>query len=311
LKALINKRIILSISLILIFFSNLNTAEGKFESFDGSYVLSQNWYTPEGKFKRSECSNYPETCNIKISLKDNTFSFVNYHNTLRERIIKCRIFQNDSLDLPNKFIAECRDSGSETASYTSKLYGLIRIEENILLEEFPYKNYKILLEPVGSKTYGSARGSRSIKYKSRSIKNKSDIEEIKEKFVNVDRGLTVFSPNEGYYIYANDIVINNGDLEGMVTGAAAQFACISYALPIDCYDLGFSIAKDIFADDGSEITQHLCINYDLYDGQGNSIDWVSVCEEFKHPSMADFSQYVPRYFTNPKIKFFSMIPEIE
>ena len=306
-KALINKRIILSISLILIFFSNLNAAEGKFESFDGSYVLSQNWNAPQGKFKRSECSNYPETCNIKISLKDNTFSFVNYYNTLRE----CRIFQNDSLDFPDKFIAECRDSGSETASYTSKIYGLIRIEENILLEEFPYKNYKILLEPAGLKTYGSVRGSRSIKYKSRSIKNKSDIELIKDTFVYVDRGLTVFSPNEGYYIYANDIVINNGDLEGMVTGAAAQFACISYALPIDCYDLGFSIAKEIFADDGSEITQHLCINYDLYDGQGYSIDWVSVCEKFKHPSMADFSQYVPRYFTNPEIKFYLINPEIE
>lgn len=297
---------ITTISLLII---NINADQGKFESFDGSYVLSQNWNAPQGKFKRSECSNRPETCNIKISLKDNTFSFVNYYSTLKE----CRIFQNDSLssDFSDKFIAECRDSGSETTSNTSKLYGLIRIEENILLEEFPYKNYKILLEPAGLKTYGSVRGSRSIKYKSRSIKNKSDIELIKDTFVYVDRGLTVFSPNEGYYIYANDIVINNGDLEGMVTGAAAQFACISYALPIDCYDLGFSIAKDIFADDGSEITQHQCRNYDLYDRQGYSIDWVSVCEEFKHPSMADFSQYVPRYFANPKIEFYQLIPEIE
>ena len=297
---------ITTISLLII---NINADQGKFESFDGSYVLSQNWNAPQGKFKRSECSNRPETCNIKISLKDNTFSFINYYSTLKE----CRIFQNDSLssDFSDKFIAECRDSGSETTSNTSKLYGLIRIEENILLEEFPYKNYKILLEPAGLKTYGSVRGSRSIKYKSRSIKNKSDIELIKDTFVYVDRGLTVFSPNEGYYIYANDIVINNGDLEGMVTGAAAQFACISYALPIDCYDLGFSIAKDIFADDGSEITQHQCRNYDLYDRQGYSIDWVSVCEEFKHPSMADFSQYVPRYFANPKIEFYQLIPEIE
>ena len=92
---------------------------------------------------------------------------------------------------------------------------------------------------------------------------------------------------------------SDGEIAGEVFGAVTCNVLLQ--LPIDCSSVAGSIGKDLTENDGTTITQNLCISYDVIDSEGYSYHYVWICEEFYHPNNVDFSKYIPRFFSNPHI----------
>ena len=266
----------------------------EFYLYDGDFYLSQNWYSSPDSFKRSECDDYVDhvrpSCLIPIKIINNYFSFVDYYGVERG----CAFLQNQ--DLPNTYQKVLLNCFGEDGTHDS-LYSVDLSGNMLLIQELPYKQYKYLLETStnDSLTY--------LEYSFEDIGNLSGrTKNLIEKHAVIERNLTLSSDDYRWLVWSDDIVINDGsdgEIAGEVFGAVT--CNILLQLPIDCSSVAGSIGKDITENDGTTITQNLCISYDVIDSEGYSYHYVWICEEFYHPNNVDFSKYIPRFFSNPQI----------
>ena len=294
--------------IILVIYQNNLIAdyEESFVLFDGNYNLSQNWESDPGNFFREECKNFKDwtvpSCDINIKINNNTFSFIDFYGSARD----CTIYQNHLIaNTFSKFIVSCSNS---------KLYNLVQIEDDFLLEEYGNPRYKLLIEPEPSNKFCNFfRICSSVDSSSPSLQvnESSDISKITEKYSFVKRGLSIFVPELKYFIYSEDILIKDGKKEGVAGGLVAHLVCSQAGIPLDCYSVGSDYFQEMAKEDGSSISQWLCINFDAYSKKGYLTDWKSICQNFKHSSEQDFSKYIPRYFSSPLLKFWDVQYVIE
>ena len=270
----------------------------EFYLHDGDFYLSQNWWSPRDSFKRSECDDYAAhvypTCLIAINITNNEFEFIDYYGVNRT----CIFYQNQ--DLPNtyqKVLLVC-EGGEHWSTYS------VDIESSMLLiQELPLSEgytYKYLLE---------TNIKDDLPYITSSFKDieglSSRTKELIERDAVIDRNLTLSSDNFRWLVYSDDIFLNDGsdgEIAGQVMGAVTCNVLLQ--LPIDCSSLAGSIGKDLSKNDGTTITQNLCVSYDAINNEGYIYQSIWVCEEFDHPNNVDFSKYIPRYFSVPWITIY-------
>ena len=268
--------------------ANLFEHNDKFNLYDGEFYLSQNWNSPPDSFERSECDAYADTCLIPIKIINNNFDFIDYYGDNRT----CAFYQNQ--DLPKtyqKVLLWC------TGETHNSLYSVDLSDNMLLIQEFPYKGYKYLLETSTNDylTY--------LEYSFKDVERLSGRnKEVIESYAAIERNLTLSSDNFRWLVWSDDIVINDGsdgEIAGEVLGAVTCNFLLQ--LPIDCSSVAGSIGRDLTKYDGTTITQNLCISYDAINNEGYSYHYIWVCEEFYHPNNVDFSKYIPRFFSNPGV----------
>mgnify|MGYP001182691517 FL=1 len=260
----------------------------KFNLYDGEFYLSQNWFSPPDSFKRSECDAYADTCLIPIKIINNQFDFIDYYGDNRT----CGFYQNQ--DLPKtyqKVLLWC------TGETHNSVYSVDLSDNMLLIQEFPRKEYKYLLE-TSTNDY--------LVYLEYSFKDVGRLsgrnKEAIESSAFLERNLTLSSNNFRWLIFSDDIVINDGS-DGQIAGEVLGAITCNFLLelPIDCSSVAGSIGRDLTKNDGTTIMQNLCISYDAIGNEGYSYDYIWVCEEFYHPNNVDFSKYIPRSFSNPMV----------
>ena len=268
----------------------------EFYIFDGEFSLSQNWYSPRDSFDMTECADYIEhirpSCLIPITIIDNVFSFVDYYGEDRT----CTFYQNQ--DLPKTYqntFLRCVGVGHDS------LYSVELTNNKFLVQEFPlYKTYKYLIEADSKKaliyTTSSFKDTQSL-----ATRNK----ELIEQQVEIDRNLSLSSDNYRGLVYSDEVVLNDGS-GGEFAGELLGLVTCNYLLqlPVDCSGVAGTVGKDLTKNDGKTITQNLCINYDAINKEGYIDHYVWVCEKFSHPNNVDFSNYIPRYFSEPEVNFY-------
>tara|TARA_B100001063_G_C16745662_1_gene547334 strand:- start:482 stop:1411 length:930 start_codon:yes stop_codon:yes gene_type:complete len=264
----------------------------KFYLYDGEFYLSQNWYSPPDNFEMSECDDYlnnsSPVCLIPIKVINNTFDFIDYYGVNRT----CTFYQNQDLsDTYQSIFLWCEGDTHQS------IYSINFIGNKLLIQEFPHKEYKYLLETKAKEDLVFFTGSfKDIK--SLSTRNR----DIIDMYADIDRNLTLSSENHRWFVYSDDIILNDGsggEIAGEIMGA---FTCnYLLQLPIDCSSIAGSIGRDLTENNGETITQNLCINYDAINNEGYSYHHIWVCEKFDHPNNVDFSEYIPRYFSLPEV----------
>jgi len=268
--------------------------------FDGNYSLNQNWYTEYDFFDSSECYEHftteaYEVCDIFIQVKDNSFSFIDWLGNRRD----CYILQN--WDLPPTYdwiILACNDGVYEVKDG--------ELENSLFFQKYPLSSkYKIYIEP--SINFFERVFKREI-HKKKPIKNLSARSErnnlLIKKYVNIDRNKTLLANDSRTLVYADDIKLSDGT-EGKIAGQILGTLTCDFILGLDfdCSSIAGEIGAEAARNDGSYITQNLCISYDAIDSNGNIYEFFYICEKFEHPFDADFQSYLPRFFTNPIVKF--------
>ena len=268
--------------------------------FDGNYSLNQNWYTEYDFFDSSECYEHftteaYEVCDIFIQVKDNSFSFIDWLGNRRD----CYILQNwDLPDTYDRILLYCNDGVYQ-----------VKEEENdngYFFQKYPLSSkYKIYIEP--SINFFERVFKREI-HKKKTIKNLSARSErnnlLIKKYVNIDRNKTLLANDSRTLVYADDIKLSDGT-EGKIAGQILGTLTCDFILGLDfdCSSIAGEIGAEAARNDGSYITQNLCISYDAIDSKGNIYEFFYICEKFEHPFDADFQSYLPRFFTNPIVKF--------
>ena len=274
----------------------------EFYLYDGAFYLSQNWFSSQDSFKRSECDDYVDhvrpSCLIPIKIINNNFNFIDYYGANRA----CTFFQNQ--DLPNtyqKVFLVC-EGDEHWSTYSVDLDGNM-----LLIQEFPDKYYKYLLE-TNTKDDLAYIASSFKDIGSLSSRNK----ELIERSALIDRNLALSSDNFRWLVYSDDMTLNDGS-DGEITGQVmGALTCnLLLQLPIDCSSIAGEIGRDLTENDGTTITQNLCVSYDAINNEGYIYQSIWVCEEFYHPNNIDFSKYIPRYFSEPWIGYHESVFSIE
>ena len=270
--------------------------------FDGNYSLSQNWYTELLDFDPSECYEHfttsaHEVCDISIQVKDNSFSFLDWLGNRRD----CYILQNwDLPDTYDRILLYCNDGVYQ-----------VREEENddgYFFLKYPLSSkYKIFIDP--SINFFDQVFKRET-HKKKTIKNLSIRSErnnlLIKKYVNIDRNKTLLANDQRIIVYADDIKLSDGT-EGKIAGQILGTLTCDFILGLDfdCSSIAGEIGAEAARNDGSYITQNLCISYDAIDSQGNIYEFAYICEKFSHPFDSDFQSYIPRFFSSPVVKYVS------
>ena len=297
--------IILCVSLVVFlslnyFFTAGPRISNQYYLFDGNYSLNQNWYTEYGFFDWSECYEHfttsaHEVCEISIQVKDNSFSFIDWLGNRRD----CYILQNwDLPDTYDRIILYCNDGVYQVKDG--------EIDNSLFFQKYPLSSkYKIYIEP--SINFFERVFKREI-HKKKPIKNLSTRSErnnlLIKKYVNIDRNKTLLANDSRLLVYADDIKLSDGT-EGKIAGQILGTLTCDFILGLDfdCSSIAGEIGAEAARNDGSYITQNLCISYDAIDSIGNIYEFFYICEKYEQPFDADFQSYVPRFFTNPIAKF--------
>ena len=271
--------------------------------FDGNYNLSQNWNTATDVFDPRECSTHlislaDDVCLLRIKVKDNKFTFYDWTGVRRE----CHILQNE--DLPSTYpqiILACDDTADSVYNVTHRESD----NNSFLFQKYPLSSkYKILLEP-SMNLFENIINKKN--FKNKSIKN-LDVRSgrnnlLINRHVDIDRNKTLAVDESRMLIYADDLRISDGT-DGYFAGQILGFLTCAYiGIDLDCSSIGGEIGAEATKNDGSSITQNLCISYDAIDSRGNIYDFVYICEKFTHPIKADFQSYIPKFFTSPQAKY--------
>ena len=268
--------------------ANLFEYNDKFNLYDGEFYLSQNWNSLPDSFERNECDAYADTCLIPIKIINNNFDFIDYYGDNRT----CAFYQNQ--DLPKTYQKVLLWCWGETHN---SVYSVDLSDNMLLIQEFPYKGYKYLLE-TSTNDY-----LVYLEYSFKDVERLSGRnKEVIENSAAIERNLTLSSNDFRWLVWSNDIVINDGS-DGQIAGEIlGTVTCnLLLELPIDCSSVAGSIGRDLTKNDGTTITQNLCISYDAINNEGYSYHYIWVCEEFYHPNNVDFSKYIPRFFSNPGV----------
>ena len=257
----------------------------KYYSFDGEYVLSQNWYSERDFFDNNECILY-EWCGKSdrdIVVSGNQFTFVDYYGDQRA----CKFFQNLNLGPEfKKVILHCFGQSHD------KIYE-VNFDEGVMIQEYPItSSYKLKLKPASEnnipKTSNIKRGQEKIFPKL----NDAIIAEMEMYDFDVT---DIFRADEsGYFIYADEIILNDGSTGGEIGGAIAGGICGYFGMTGDlCYEIGRNFGSEVSKNDGSVTTQNLCISF-IHVGLSRIInEYIIVCESFDHPTSSDFQPYIP------------------
>ena len=137
-----------------------------------------------------------------------------------------------------------------------------------------------------------------------------------EKFNNVKRNLSISNPSSNYFVFGEDLYLNDGSegelVGGILGGVVAEGACLYFLSLPGCSvagsELGSYYGRKLTVQDGSTIKQSVCVGYfHVYGNKQvfNFGDHIYLCEEFSHPAKRDYSEYIPTYFTKPYIGFFA------
>lgn len=137
-----------------------------------------------------------------------------------------------------------------------------------------------------------------------------------EKFSNVKRNLSISIPSSNYFVYGEDLYLNDGSIGeflGGTLGTLAGSACEVFASLPGCTvagaELGAYFGRELTEQDGSIIEQRVCVGYFHVYGKKESFnldDYIYLCEKFSHPAQRDYSEYIPTYFTKPSVGFFKI-----
>jgi len=269
----------------------------KYYSFDGEYILSQNWYSERDFFDDNECNLY-EWCGKSerdIMVSGNQFTFVDYYGDQRA----CKFFQNLNLGPEfKKVILHCFGQTHD------EIYE-VNFDEGVLIQEYPTtSSYKLKLEPTSEKNIPK---TSNIKRGQEEIFQELNESIISEMELDDDFDVTdIFRADEsGYFVYAEEIILDDGSTGGEIGGAVADGVCSYFGMPSElCYEIGRNVGTEVNKNDGSVTTQNLCIFF-IHVGLSRIIDeFMIICESFDHPTSSDFQPYMPTqlyypYHTDP------------